>query len=96
MKKNEDIIIGLFNSFPFSSECKLVRIEYSHVFFGNFLIEIQCKFLLYRIVNDRGQLFIETYDNTNKEWCDIGFTEKINQHIFDEILCRAFAYIDSL
>ncbi len=92
----ENKLIEIFNSFNFSDDCRLIKVEYSSFFFGNFLLDIQCGFLQFRIINDRNQLFIEKYNKINMEWEDTGFTSiGVNSNNLEDALCNAFDYINS-
>lgn len=92
----ESKLTEIFNSFDFSKECKLIKVQYNPIFFGNFLLEIQYGHLLFRIINDRNLLFIDKYDTTNMVWSDIGYTSiKISSNNLKYVLYDAFNYINT-
>jgi hypothetical protein len=95
-KISKSKLIELFNSYKFSADSKIINVEYDEQNCGNFFIEFSFDKFLYRVINDRGELFIKEYNKNNKEWDNTDFVcLKFNFNDIKKYLYAAFKFIDN-
>jgi hypothetical protein len=96
LMNKENKILELFNSYKFSYNFRLKEIKYEPNLFGNFFLEIFINNTLFRVVNDRGQLFVDKYIEKDKEWENTDFIyNKVDFDNIEESLYNAFKFIEN-
>lgn len=87
-------ISAIVNTYKANQSIEIINCSYDSKNFGNFIIEIRFNEKIYRLINDRGELYIDKYSIDKKEWENMDFyLSRVSLDNIETALHKAIDYI---